>query len=278
MSLESSVRDMLVAGATISLVPDARITLGFRLQDSVLPAITYEVRETQLETVGTSPQRSATVEIRAIDETPLSVLAIASDLGISGFMVMPPMVYKADPAELLHWFRTLAAVTPLPWMLYNNPVGYHADVTPEMFAQLTDVANLVAIKESSANTRRITELRNQVGHRYQIFTGVDDLFLESAILGIDGWVAGSGIAFPKENQQLWDLAKAGQWDAVRALYRWSQPLMKLDTHVHFVQYIKLLCQETGLGKEWVREPRLPISGAERESVLKIIRTALAQRP
>ena len=201
-----------------------------------------------------------------------------ADLGISGFMVMPPMVYKADPAELLHWFRTLAAVTPLPWMLYNNPVGYHADVTPEMFAQLTDVANLVAIKESSANTRRITELRNQVGNRYQIFTGVDDLFLESAILGIDGWVAGSGIAFPKENQQLWDLAKAGQWDAARALYRWSQPLMKLDTHVHFVQYIKLLCQETGLAQEWVREPRLPISGAERESVLKIIRTALAQRP
>jgi 4-hydroxy-tetrahydrodipicolinate synthase len=199
-------------------------------------------------------------------------------LGISGFMVMPPMVYKADPAELLHWFRSLAAVTPLPWMLYNNPVGYHADVTPEMFAQLTDVANLVAIKESSANTRRITELRNQVGNRYQIFTGVDDLFLESAILGIDGWVAGSGIAFPKENQQLWDLAKAGRWDEARALYRWSQPLMKLDTHVHFVQYIKLLCQETGLAQEWVREPRLPISGAERESVLKIIRTALAQRP
>jgi len=199
-------------------------------------------------------------------------------LGISGFMVMPPMVYKADPAELLQWFRSLAAATPLPWMLYNNPVGYHADVTPEMFAQLADIPNLVAIKESSANTRRITELRNQVGDRYQIFTGVDDLFLESAILGIDGWVAGSGIAFPKENQQLWDLAKAGRWDEARALYRWSQPLMKLDTHVHFVQYIKLLCQETGLAQEWVREPRLPISGAERESVLKIIRTALAQRP
>ena len=136
-------------------------------------------------------------------------------LGISGFMVMPPMVYKADPAELLHWFRSLAAATPLPWMLYNNPVWYHADVTPEMFAQLVDIPNLVAIKESSANTRRITELRNQVGDRYQIFTGVDDLFLESAILGIDGWVAGSGIAFPKENQQLWDLAKAGRWDGAR---------------------------------------------------------------
>lgn len=196
-------------------------------------------------------------------------------LGISGFMIMPPMVYKTDPLETHHWFRTLAKATPLSWMLYNNPVGYHTDVTPEMFAQLADIPNLHAIKESSANTRRITELRNLVGNRYQIFTGVDDLFLESAILGIDGWVCGSGIAFPKENQQLWDLAQAGRWDECRTLYRWSQPLMKLDTHIHFVQYIKLLCQETGLGKEWVREPRLPLSGPERDHVLTLIRTTLA---
>jgi 4-hydroxy-tetrahydrodipicolinate synthase len=196
-------------------------------------------------------------------------------LGISGFMIMPPMVYKTDPLETQHWFRTLAQATPLSWMLYNNPVGYHTDVTPEMFVRLADIPNLHAIKESSANTRRITELRNLVGNRYQIFTGVDDLFLESAILGIDGWVCGSGIAFPKENQQLWDLAQAGRWDECRALYRWSQPLMKLDTHIHFVQYIKLLCQETGLGKEWVREPRLPLSGSERDQVLTLIRTTLA---
>lgn len=199
-------------------------------------------------------------------------------LGAAGFMIMPPMVYKSDARETEHWFRTLAKATTLPWMLYNNPVGYHTDVTPEMFVGLADIPNLMAIKESSANTRRITELRNLTGNRYQIFTGVDDLFLESAILGIDGWVAGSGIAFPKENQKLWDLACAQQWDEARALYRWTQPLMKLDTHLHFVQYIKLLCQETGLGKEWVREPRLTISGREREQVLKVIRDALASRP
>lgn len=199
-------------------------------------------------------------------------------LGASGFMIMPPMVYKSDAQETEHWFRTLANATPLPWMLYNNPVGYHTDVTPEMFAQIADIENLIAIKESSANTRRITELRNLTGTRYQIFTGVDDLFLESAILGIDGWVAGSGIAFPKENQKLWDLTREQKWDEARSLYQWTQPLMKLDTHIHFVQYIKLLCQETGLGKEWVREPRLPIASAEREQVLKIIRDALAKRP
>ncbi len=199
-------------------------------------------------------------------------------LGAAGFMVMPPMVYKSDPRETEHWFRTLAKATPLPWMLYNNPVGYHTDVTPEMFAQLADISNLTSIKESSANPRRITELRNLVGDRYQLFTGVDDLILECSILGIDGWVAGSGIAFPQENQKLWDLTRAGRWDEARTLYRWMQPLMKLDTHIHFVQYIKLLCQETGLGKEWCREPRLPLSGPERDQVLTIIRSSLAKRP
>lgn len=193
-------------------------------------------------------------------------------------LIMPPMVYKPDMRETMHWLRTLAAATPLPWMLYNNPVGYHTDVTPQMFADLADIPNLTAIKESSANPRRITELRNLVGDRYQLFTGVDDLILECSILGIDGWVAGSGIAFPQENQKLWELTRQGRWDEARTLYRWAQPLMKLDTHLHFVQYIKLLCQETGLGKEWVREPRLPLAGAEREQVLKIIRDALAQRP
>jgi len=199
-------------------------------------------------------------------------------LGAAGFMIMPPMVYKSDARETETWFRTLARATPLPWMLYNNPVGYHTDVTPEMFARLADITNLTSIKESSANPRRIIELRNLVGDRYQIFTGVDDLILECSILGIDGWVAGSGIAFPKENQKLWELTRQGRWDEARELYRWAQPLMKLDTHLHFVQYIKLLCQETGLGKEWVREPRLPITGMEREQVLKLIRDALAKRP
>lgn len=208
----------------------------------------------------------------------ISYLDDCEKLGAAGFMIMPAMVYKADQAEVMHWFRTLAAATPLPWMLYNNPVGYTIDVTPEMFAELADVGNLMAIKESSANPRRITELRNLVGDRYQLFTGVDDLILECSILGIDGWVAGSGIAFPEENQRLWRLTREGRWDEARDLYRWAQPLMKLDTHVHFVQYIKLLCQETGLGQEWVREPRLPIAGGERDQVLKIIREAWARKP
>ena len=199
-------------------------------------------------------------------------------LGADGFMVMPAMVYKADTREALTWFRTIAAATGLPWMLYNNPVSYPVDITPELFAELADVKNLGALKESSSNTRRITELRNTVGDRYAIFTGVDDLILESSILGIDGWVAGSGIALPAENQYLWELIRAGEWDQARSFFRWFQPLMKLDTHVHFVQYIKLCLQETGLGTEWVRAPRLPIAGDERKQVLKIIRDSLAKRP
>lgn len=199
-------------------------------------------------------------------------------LGASGFMVMPAMVYKADSTEAMQHFRRVAAATSLPWMLYNNPVGYPVDITASQFAQLADIDNLVALKESSANTRRITELRIEVGDRFAIFVGVDDLVLEASVLGIDGWVAGSGIAFPVENQHFWELTRAGRWDEARELYRWFYPLLKLDTHVKFVQYIKLAVQEAGLGAEWVREPRLPLSGAERDHVLNIIRHGLANRP
>src|SRR5205814_663652 len=138
--------------------------------------------------------------------------------------------------------------------------------------------NLVAVKESSGDPRRVTEIRLAVGDRFALFAGVDDLLLESAVLGIDGWVAGSGIAFPKENQRFWELTRAERWDDARALYRWFTPLLHLDTHVKFVQYIKLAVQEAGLGKEWVRAPRLPLSGEERLRVLKIIREGLEKRP
>ncbi len=200
-------------------------------------------------------------------------------LGADGFMLMPPMIYKSpDAKESLFHFRTVAKATGLPIMIYNNPISYGHDITPELFAELASTKNFVALKESSGNTRRITDLHNTVGGRYAIFTGVDDLAMESAILGIDGWVAGTGIAFPAENQYFWELTRAGEWDKAREIYRWFSPLLHLDVHPKFVQYIKLAVQETGLGTEWTRAPRLPLTGAERKSVLKIIHDGIAARP
>jgi 4-hydroxy-tetrahydrodipicolinate synthase len=200
-------------------------------------------------------------------------------LGLTGFMLMPPMVYKSpDARESLAHFRTVANATGLPIMIYNNPISYGHDVTPELFEELADEENFVALKESSGNTRRITDIHNRVGDRYAIFTGVDDLALESAILGIDGWVAGSGIAFPRENQYFWELTRRGEWEAARQIYRWFTPLLHLDTHPKFVQYIKLAVQECGLGAEWVRAPRLTLAGEERKQILKIIHDGIANRP
>ncbi|MCA8982421.1 MAG: dihydrodipicolinate synthase family protein [Planctomycetaceae bacterium] len=201
-----------------------------------------------------------------------------AELGAAGIMLMPPMCYRGDARESTHYLRTVAREGGLPVMVYNNPLSYSNDITPALFAELADEPGLVAIKESSGDPRRITEIRNAVGSRYALFTGVDDLLLEASILGIDGWVAGTGIAFPRENQRLWELTRAGEWDKARELYRWFQPLLKLDTHAHFVQYIKLCLQETGLGSEWVRAPRLTLAGTEREQVLAIIRAGIASRP
>jgi dihydrodipicolinate synthase/N-acetylneuraminate lyase len=200
------------------------------------------------------------------------------DLGADGVMVLPAMVYKSDPRETLSHFRRVAAASGLPVIVYNNPVAYGVDITPEMFAELADVPSLVAIKESSADTRRLTDLYHAVGNRYTLFTGVDDLVLESVLLGAEGWIAGATIAFPREGQHFWDLAVAGRWEEARELYRWMMPMLHLDIGVKFVQKIKLAVQEFGLGREWVREPRLPLAGAEREAALSVIRQGMATRP
>jgi 1-pyrroline-4-hydroxy-2-carboxylate deaminase len=199
-------------------------------------------------------------------------------LGVDGVMVMPGMLYKGDERETLAHFRAVAQASGLPMMIYNNPLSYANDITPEMLAQLAEQKNFVALKESSGDVRRITDVRNRVGDRYAIFTGVDDLALEASILGIDGWVAGSGIAFPYENQFFWQLTRDGEWEKAREFYRWFTPLLHLDTSTKFVQYIKLAVQECGLGQEWVRAPRLPLAGAERERILKIIHRGIATRP
>ncbi len=199
-------------------------------------------------------------------------------LGAEGVMLMPPMSYKSDPREAVTFFRAVARGGGLPIMIYNNPISYANDLTPAILAEMADEKKFVALKESSGDPRRITEIHNVIGGRYAIFTGVDDLMLEASILGIDGWVAGTGIAFPRENQHLWELTRAGRWDEARKWYRWFQPLLKLDTNTHFVQNIKLCEQETGLGTEWVRAPRLPLTGDERKHVLKTIRDAIKKKP
>jgi 4-hydroxy-tetrahydrodipicolinate synthase len=202
----------------------------------------------------------------------------AKRAGVDGLMVLPAMVYKSDPRETLAHFRAVAAATDLPIMLYNNPVTYGVDLTPAMFAELADEPNFTAIKESSDNVRRITDIKNLCGDRYTLFCGVDDIVLECLMLGAQGWVSGLVNAFPAENRLLWDLAAAGRWEDAVKVYRWYMPLLHLDTHPKLIQYIKLAVQECGYGSEMVRAPRLPLVGAERDEVLGIIRRSMETRP
>src|SRR3954452_5727434 len=204
--------------------------------------------------------------------------ADARKAGVDGLMVLPAMVYKSDARETVAHFRAVAKATDLPILCYNNPVSYGVDITPSMFADLADEPRFVAIKESSENVRRITDLTNACGDRYLLFCGVDDLVLESILLGAVGWVSGLVNAFPAENRLLWDLATAGRYDEAVKVYRWYTPLLHLDTHVKLVQYIKLAMAETGMGSETVRAPRLPVTGKEREEVVALVQRAIASRP
>lgn len=199
-------------------------------------------------------------------------------LGADGLMVLPAMVYKSDPHETLAHFRSVARASRLPIMIYNNPISYGVDVTPEMFAELAGEKTVVSLKESSDNVRRITDIVNACGDRYVMFCGVDDLVLESVMLGVVGWVAGLINAFPGESVRLYELAAAGRYPEARALYRWFMPILHLDCHTKLVQYIKYAQHLAGFGAETVRPPRLRLEGEERARIGAIVRAALDSRP
>ena len=204
--------------------------------------------------------------------------ADAEAIGLDGLMVLPAMVYKSDARETIAHYRAVAGASALPVMCYNNPVSYGVDITPEMFAQLADEPTIVAIKESSDDPRRLTDIVNVCGDRYILFCGVDDLVVESVLLGARGWVAGLVNAFPEESLRLWTLSVAGDWAAARDLYRWFMPVLHLDCHVKLVHYIKLAQAMAGLGSETLRAPRLPLEGEERARISAIIQQGLDARP
>lgn len=198
--------------------------------------------------------------------------------GAEGMMALPCMVYQQDSREAINHFRTLANASDLPMMIYNNRISYKVDLQPEDFAELADCKSIVAIKESSHDSRRITDMFNVLGDRYKVFCGVDDLVLENALFGAVGWVAGLVNSFPAESVRLFELAMQRDVDAATELYRWFMPLLHLDVDVKLVQYIKLANQMTGEGSEWVRAPRLTLVGEERARVEAIIQQAIDTRP
>jgi 4-hydroxy-tetrahydrodipicolinate synthase len=186
-------------------------------------------------------------------------------IGVDGLMTMPAMVYSAKPKETQAHFRAIAKASRLPIMLYNNPPIYKTDVTPAMIAELADCETIVAVKESAGMTSRYVDLQNATGDRFILFCGLDDVILESVLLGCVGWVSGMSNVFPREGNML-------------SLYRWFMPILHLDARPDLVQCIKLCEQIMGRGSERTRPPRLALDGATRADVEAIMRKALATRP
>ena len=202
----------------------------------------------------------------------------AEKLGADGLMVLPAMVYVPTAEELAHHFRTVAAATSLPIMLYNNPPAYRVSIDVQVLRVLASIDNVVAIKESAPDPRRFTDLINAFGDRYLLFAGLDDVALEGLLLGARGWVSGLTNAFPEESVRLVAAVNDGNIAAARAIYRWFMPLLHLDAEHDLVQSIKLAEQVMGRGSERVRPPRLPLAGARRAQVISMVEQAAATRP
>jgi Dihydrodipicolinate synthase/N-acetylneuraminate lyase len=198
--------------------------------------------------------------------------------GADGLMMLPPLQYKADDKEIVTYFKAVAANTSLPIMIYNNPVDYKLEVTMEMFEELSSIDSIHAVKESTRDVTNVTRIRNRFGDRFQILCGVDTLALEEILLGADGWLGGLVDAFPAETVAIVRLAQEGRVEEAVKIYRWFMPLLELDIQPKLVQYIKLAAARNGISNEYVRGPRLPIEGKEKERVLAIIEAGMQNRP
>ena len=257
--------DGIVLGGTLgeasSLTDDERMTL---------------VRKTVEVSDGRVP-----VILNIAEQTTKAAVALATNgkqNGADGFMMLPPMRYAAADFETVAYFKAVANSTDLPIMIYNNPIDYKTLVTLEMFRELAQCENIVAIKESTRSLPYLTKLKIEFGSRFKILSGVDNLALESLLMGADGWVAGLVCAFPAETVAIYRLAKASRINEAIEIYQWFIQLLELDISPQLVQNIKLAEVGTGLGTENVRAPRLPLQGEERQRVLKIIEEGLASRP
>lgn len=203
----------------------------------------------------------------------------AEQAGCSGLMVLPPYVYASDWREMKQHVAEVMRATALPCMLYNNPIAYTTDFVASQIAELAaEQPNLQAVKESSADVRRVMAIREVLGDRLKIFVGVDDVLVEAVDAGATGWVAGLVNAFPRESVELFELALAGKRKEAYALYQWFLPLLRLDTVPKFVQLIKWVQEQTGTGRAAVRPPRLELAGADLEASQAILKKALAARP
>jgi 1-pyrroline-4-hydroxy-2-carboxylate deaminase len=236
------------------------------------------VLKTLVDTLGSKTPIVAGIASLSTQEG-VELAQAAEGVGCSALMVLPPYVYSSDWREMKSHVQPIIRATKLSCMLYNNPVSYKTDFVPEQIKELAgDNENLEAVKESSADVRRVTALKAICGDRLRVFVGVDDLIVESVRAGAVGWIAGLVNAFPRESVALYNYAMRGETKKADELYKWFLPLLRMDTVPKFVQLIKLVQQEVGMGYERVRGPRCVMAGAERKTALDTLKVVLANRP
>ena len=243
-------------------------------------SLTAEEKRSVLRTAIEAARGRVPIVAGVSELTTAAAVAFARDaqtLGATGLMLLPAMVYVPTPRELEFHFRSVAQATRLPIMLYNNPPAYRVNIDVDSLGRLADIPNIVAVKESSPDPRRFTDVVNACGDRFVLFAGLDDLVFEGVSLGARGWISGLTNAFPRESLALYEALRAGDLPRARNIYRWFMPLLHLDAGHDLVQSIKLAEQIMGRGSERVRPPRLPLTGARREEVTRLVERAAATR-
>lgn len=139
--------------------------------------------------------------------------------GISGILSVAPYYNKPNQKGIYYHFKSIAAVSPVPVILYNVPGRTCSNISAETCLRLAhDFDNITAIKEASGNFSQIMEILRNRPEGFSVLSGDDALTFPMMALGANGVISVVANAFPKQFSKMVNASTIGDYDKARALH------------------------------------------------------------
>ena len=190
----------------------------------------------------------------------------AKKLGADGMLQVTPYYNRPSQEGLYRHFQAIVTACPLPTILYNVPTRTGCDLLPETIARLTELPDIVGVKEAAGSAARASQVISRVPSRVAVLAGDDATAFPLFALGAKGVISVISNVAPAAMAEMWDAAAAGNWDRARELHYKLLPLSEgLFVEVNPVPVKSALAMLGRIADE-LRPPLYPLAGPNREKV------------
>jgi dihydrodipicolinate synthase/N-acetylneuraminate lyase len=183
--------------------------------------------------------------------------------GVDGILAVLEAYFPIDDDGVVAYFTAIARAVAVPVVLYTNPNFQRSDLSIPALVQLAKIDNIIGIKDASNNTGRLLSIMNATDGRMKIFAASAHIPAAVMLIGGEGWMAGPACAVPRQSVELYNLCRAGNWDAAMILQRKLWALNQA-----FAKHNLAACMKGALALQGydVGAPLLPLSAVGRAEV------------